>query len=135
MFSLQKLLYNWLILQNKTVNMLLESLKLLKYEQFVLLYYRLLPVKGVTIYTQVILKWINFLTKHSSSNCMWPWDFHIVLPPFDDANQFYWLSLSAMSLVLCSATEAADLFSEFFRINVQCFVILSVACSCLRVTV
>ena len=39
----------------KTVHMLLKPVKLLKKEQFVLLYYRLLPVEGVTIYTQAII--------------------------------------------------------------------------------
>ena len=39
----------------KTVNMLLKPVKLLKKEQFMLLYYPLLPGEGVTIYTQVML--------------------------------------------------------------------------------
>ena len=42
--------------------MLQEPVKLLKIEQFVLLYYRLLPAEGVTIYTQVTLVLNGFLT-------------------------------------------------------------------------
>ena len=37
MLSLQKLIYNWLLLLNKTVNMLQKPVKLLKKEQLVLL--------------------------------------------------------------------------------------------------
>ena len=37
------------------LHMLLKPVKLLKKEQFAPLYYRLLPVEGVTIYTQVML--------------------------------------------------------------------------------
>ena len=54
--------------QNKTANMLVKSVKLLKKEQFVLLFYHLLPVEGV--YTQAMLKWMDSPPKHSSSNCM-----------------------------------------------------------------
>ena len=56
--------------------MLLELVKLLKKEQFLLLSYHLLPAGVVTIYAQVTLHWIDSPPKHSSSNCMWPWDFH-----------------------------------------------------------
>ena len=56
--------------------MLLKSVKILKQEQFVLLYYRLLSAEGVANYTQVMLKWMNSPAKHSSSNCMKPWDFY-----------------------------------------------------------
>ena len=42
-------------LQNKTVAMLQEPVKLLKKEQFVLLNYHSLTFEGVTIYTQLTL--------------------------------------------------------------------------------
>ena len=42
--------------------MLQEPEKLLNMEQFELLYYRQLPVKGVTIYTQVTLVMNGFPT-------------------------------------------------------------------------
>ena len=32
---------------------------------------------------------MDFPPKHSLSNRSWLWDFYIVLPPFDDANQFF----------------------------------------------
>ena len=54
--------------------MQLKHVKLLKKEQFVLFYYRLLPVESVTIYTQVMLHWMDSPAKHR--------DYHIVLPPF-----------------------------------------------------
>ena len=56
---------------------------------------------------------MDFPPKHSLSNRSWLWDFYIVLPPFDDANQFFfhWFSLSSMSLILCFANAAAELFS------------------------
>ena len=56
--------------------MLLKPVKLLKKEQFMLLYNPLLPGEGVTIYTQVMLHWMDSPPKHSSSNCVWPTDFH-----------------------------------------------------------
>ena len=87
MFSLQNLLYNWLVVWNKTVDMLLKPVKLLKKEQFVPLYYRLPPVEGVTIDTQVVLHWMDYPPKTSSPNSTWAWDFHGVLLPFDDSNQ------------------------------------------------
>ena len=74
MFSLQRLLYNWLALKNKTR-------KITKKGQLVLLYYCLVPVEDVTIYTQVMLHWMDSPPKHSSSNCTWPWDFY---------NRRYW---------------------------------------------
>ena len=44
--------------------------KITKKEQFVLLYYRLLPFEGVTVYTQVTLTLVRMDSphKHSSSN-------------------------------------------------------------------
>ena len=78
MFSLLKLLYNWTPLKNKNCTELLKFVKLLKKEQFVLLYYHLLPVEVVTIYTQVMLHWMDSPPEHSSSNCASPRDFHIL---------------------------------------------------------
>ena len=50
--------------------MLQEPVNLLNMEQFELLYYRLLPVEGVTIHTgNVSVEWFS-LPKHSSSNCV-----------------------------------------------------------------
>ena len=50
MFSLQLT-----VTLKATVNKPQKPVKLLKKEQFVVFYYRLLPVVGVTIYTQVTL--------------------------------------------------------------------------------
>ena len=56
--------------------MLLKPVKLLKMEQLVLLYYHLLPVEDVAIYTKIMLHWMGFSPKRGSSNCVWPQDFH-----------------------------------------------------------
>ena len=63
--------------------MLLKPVKLLKKEQFMLLYYHLLPVEGLTIYAQVMLHWMDSPPKHSSSNCAWPRDFHTKINDFE----------------------------------------------------
>ena len=41
--------------------------KITKKEQFMLLFYHLLPVEGVTIYTLLMLHWMDSPPKHSSS--------------------------------------------------------------------
>ena len=113
----------------KTVHMLLRPIKLLKKEQFVLCYYDLVPVEGVSIYTQVMLYWTDSPTETtSSSDCMWNWDFHIVLPLFDDINQisftdFHYLQYLCFSVLLL---QLLIFLIGIFSINFQCFVVLSV---------
>ena len=112
----------------KTVHMLLRPIKLLKKEQFVLCYYDLVPVEGVSIYTQVMLQLDSPTETTSSSDCMWNWDFHIVLPLFDDINQisftdFHYLQYLCFSVLLL---QLLIFLIGIFSINFQCFVVLSV---------
>ena len=60
----------------KTVHMLLKPVKLLKTVKVRASLHHQLPVEGNTIYTQVMLHWMDSPAKHSSSTCTWPWDFH-----------------------------------------------------------
>ena len=46
--------------KNETVHMIWKTIELLKIQHFVLLYFLSLPVEGVTIYTQVMLHWMDF---------------------------------------------------------------------------
>ena len=136
MFSLQNLLYNWLVVWNKTVDMLLKPVKLLKKEQFVPLYYRLPPVEGVTIDTQVVLHWMDYPPKTSSPNSTWPWDFHGV-----SSHLMIQINCLSLSFIVCNISDFVfcycscwSFWSEFFSINVQWFVILSFGGSWLWVT-
>ena len=118
--------------------MLLKPVKLLLKEQIVLIYYHLLPVEGITIYTQVILYWMYSPPKHSSFSCMWPWDF------FSVVLTILMRQIKCLPLILNVRNTSDSLFCycscwfvwlEFFRINVQCFAIFSIADSWVWVTV
>ena len=109
MFFLQKPLYNWLVLENKIVNMLQNPVKLLKKNSSCFF----TPATTALLFaicTQVMLVSNGFTPKQTHQIVRFP---HCSPPIWwCKSNIFQWCSLSSISLILCFATAAANLFGQ-----------------------